>query len=151
MKNLIYITCVLAIIAIACEKEDYRDKYCGTWHFITYSSERIAHYKDSLYFTTHYDTTEYVGSIKKSGAQKLQIIFQSHETEPVLSDGTYSFDRFGKLYPDIDHDGILSYPELRPSRIYFNGSFIDFDSVTFSYSFESHSFYCKYDITGIKK
>ena len=69
----------------------------------------------------------------------------------MLSDGTFSFREFGKLYPDIDHDGILSYPELWPSRIYFSGNFINIDSVTFSYGHESHSGRNYYDITGIRK
>ncbi|MBE0654568.1 MAG: hypothetical protein IH594_12260, partial [Bacteroidales bacterium] len=140
MKKVFHIIFALVIIVSACEKDDYRDKYCGNYEFTTLYKGRTMINRDSIYFETVYDTSTFAGTVKKSGTQKLQIIFQGHETEPDLEDdGTTSYPTLGKIYPTVDEGGVLTYKEFTDhnyGHVAFSGQFFSNDSLEFYYGYE---------------
>lgn len=156
MRNSIWIL-LLLLFVISCDKrddnnEDYRDNFIGEYGFTTCSIiEEYNHQLDTMYIS--YDTIKAIGSISKNGNEKLTIIFQSHETEPDLDSTNFKPLSLGKIYPTVDLNGILSYPEFIKyggGIVSFEGQFINSDTINFMYGYVAHSFTYKYNVTGIK-
>ncbi|HPE35419.1 MAG TPA: hypothetical protein PLI65_11550 [Bacteroidales bacterium] len=154
MRNLSFIIISLAFL-IGCDKkndnnEDYRDKYVGEYKFTTFSIMKEWDFQlDTIHVT--YDTIKFSGSIIKYENEKLTITFQSHETEPELDSTHLKPLTLGKIYPTVDLNGTLSYPEfVKYGGGIFSGMFIGNDTIDFSYGYQIHAFTINNNIIGIK-
>lgn len=157
MRNLSIILISFAFL-IGCDKkddnyEDYRDDFIGEFSFTTFSDIRVysSLTDQNEYF---YDTVFYYGTIEKYEMNKLQIIFQNHETTPDLDSATLETRNLGKVFPTIKDSGDLIYPEFNKwlgNRIPFSGLFSpNKDSIFFSYGYDERIRTAKYQIIGIK-
>ena len=107
--------CVTLFSTCKKDKEDYRDKWVGTYDFIM-----IDYYKTQtpIETTIEIDTIYFIGTIEKHKTDKLKIVFKPDAMEP--------FPIEGIVYPTVDDSGVLSYPDYIAYLLesyYFVGNF----------------------------
>lgn len=132
MKTLKFIICLsLIIVFTACKEKDpivdYREKWCGDWEFTTIDYRETG--VQPPYLTVTKDTIIFIGNIKKYEKDRLRIEYKPNAKEPDYGSPSYIY---GLIYPIIDEDGILSYPELHFSHGGFSGYFSN-ENVSISY------------------
>lgn len=116
------------ILFSACQKEDYRDKWIGKWEFTTIDYRETG--VEPPYLTVTKDTIIFIGNIKKYEEDRLRIEYKLNAKEPEYSNPS---SIYGLLYPVLDEDGTLSYPELQFAHSGFSGYFSN-QNISISYS-----------------
>ncbi|MBO4739264.1 MAG: hypothetical protein J5606_06855 [Bacteroidales bacterium] len=146
MKKIIYIfALILAVVSLSCKKpieesRDYRDKWVGTYMFITY--HHLQFYSQGFYipesFVSIDDTTEFIGTIDKWGEDMLRIVFKPNATEPdTTSRNPVRVEiKNGIVYPKVDSMGVLTYPEWNP---YGNRKFGSFSNIEINMNYSRAS------------
>ena len=137
-----------------CEEDenDYRDKYVGPYNFTTHDFVEGGIYPNP--WTVCLDTTIYfTGTIEKYGKDRLKITFKPDAKEPDWDPNGYiSFPIpiDGLIYPVVDDEGILSYPEYRCDKGKFEGFFSN-NEVSIKYGqYAGHGGHEEHTIQGIK-
>ncbi len=146
MKKIIYIfTLILAVVSFSCKKpieesRDYRDKWVGTYMFITY--HHLQFYSQGYYIPDSFvcidDTTEFIGTIEKWGENQLRIVFKPDATEPDTTrrNPVEVEIKNGIVYPKVDSMGILTYPEW---DYYVNRNFGSFSNIEINMNYSRAS------------
>ena len=152
MKKLSYLSCLLLILAVACEKEnkpDYRNAYTGDYDFSIENEYRYTS-NGGQYIHTYDTSYTYSGAIKKSLLSPYKIIvdwgtdtIRVSNTDVLMKETVLTVDTSGVLsYPEIDEEGIVST------------SYIQEDTIRFTFYVNwgmAHMLYSIWYVTGIKK
>ena len=132
--------------------EDYRDKWVGTYDFITISA--IGYWMPGTDWDYTHDTVNFIGTIERFEKDRLKITFKPNATEPNWNPqpniSTFPVPINGLIYPRVCNFGDIDYPEYRCDKGEFSGCFMDNNIKIFYTQSAGHYGREQHEIRGTK-